>query len=121
MLFRSVPVIVVFPTPVPVASPFVGFVSLTPTTALLPEVQFTSFVQSCVVPSLKLQVADSCTVVPLGRMEVGGVTTIDAKVAGVTVTVAEPWTPLKVAKAVVFPTATPLTSPLVRRVSCLLG
>ena len=62
----------------------------TMTIALPTEDQAASLVQSCVLLSLKVQVAVSCTVVPLAIEGLGGVTTIEDKVAAVTVTVAEP-------------------------------
>jgi hypothetical protein len=54
-------------------------------------VQPTWFVQIWVLRSLKLQVAVSCTVVPLAIEESGGVIVIEVRIAEVTVTVAEPW------------------------------
>jgi hypothetical protein len=64
-----------------------------------------------------MQVAVSCSVVPLAMVEIGGVTAIDVKVASVTVIVAEPWTPLSVAKMAPDATPTPVTRPLVGGVS----
>src|SRR5215471_6245610 len=106
------PEMVVFPTATPVTSPLVGEVSLTDAIPPLPEVQLTRLVQVSVVPSLKLQVAVSCSVVPLA-LEGSGVIVIEVRVAALTVTVVEPWMPLKVAVIGVLPTLTPVTSPIV--------
>ena len=62
------------------------------------------------VPLLKFPVAVSCFWVPLGIEESGGVIVIEVKVSGVTVSVAEPWTPAKVQETEVLPTPVPVIS-----------
>jgi hypothetical protein len=69
-------------------------------------------VQFSVVPSAKLQVAISCSVVPLA-IDGSGVIVIELKVAEVTMTVVEPWMPLRLAVIGVFPAVTPDKSPWV--------
>ena len=63
------------------------------------------------VLSLNLQVAVNCTVVPLVIDEVAGVTTIEVRVASVTVTVVEPETLSCIAVTVAVPTALPVSKP----------
>ena len=60
------------------------------------------------LPLLKLPVAVSCSWVPFGIEEPGGVIVIEVKVSGVTVSVAEPWTPAKVQETEVLPTPVPV-------------
>jgi hypothetical protein len=104
-------VIEMLPTPMPVTTPSGSGMSLTWAIVSSAEVQLTSVVRSWVVPSLKLPVAVSCTVVPLAIEGSGGVTIIEVSVAALTVTVVEPSIPLRAAAIEVFPTPTPVTSP----------
>src|SRR5262249_46630608 len=104
---------VVLPTPTPVTSPLVGCELLTVAIPLLLELQFTTVVQSAVVPSLRLQVAVNWCVVPLAIVPTGTVMVIQLTVAAVTVTEVEPAMPLRVAVIGVFPILTPVTSPKV--------
>jgi hypothetical protein len=84
-----VAVIVALPTPIALTRPSL----LTVVIAFEDEVQIAKAVRSWVVPSEKLPVAVTCTVVPLAIEEPGGVTVIDVSVAAVTVTVVAPDTP----------------------------
>jgi hypothetical protein len=68
-------------------------------------------VKSCVVPSEKVPVAVSCTVVSLASEGFTGVITIEARTAGVTVTVVDPETPALVAVMVAVPTLIVVTEP----------
>jgi hypothetical protein len=111
-----VAVIETLPTATPNTSPGLGPPVLS--TVAVPsadDVQLTSVVRSSVLPSLKSPVAVSCPVVPLAIVAVGTggvvVTVIESRVAAMTVTGAEPDTPLRVALIETFPTATPNTSP----------
>ena len=78
---------------------------------MFPEVQLADVVRSWVLPSEKVPVAVSCTVVPLAIGGFGGVIVIDVSVAGVTVTVVVPDTPARPAVIVAPPTPLPVTRP----------
>ena len=67
------------------------------------ELQVTLFVITCVVPSLKVAMAVQSTKVFGASSAVAGVREIDATVAGVTLSGAEPETPLKVATMLAVP------------------
>ena len=106
-------VIEVDPRPTPVTNP--SNPGILPTCAIVvsAEVKCAGSVQSWVVPSLKPQVAVSCTVVPLAIEGLAGVTVIEVKVAEVIVTVVEPAMPLRNAVIVVPATVKPVTRPWV--------
>ena len=61
------------------------------------------------MPSEKFPVAISCSLVPLGIEELGGVIVIEVRVTGSTATVVDPDTPSKVAVMVALPAAPPVT------------
>jgi hypothetical protein len=75
--------------------------------------QLNVFVRSSIVPSENIPVAVSCSLKPLAKEGFAGVIRSEVSIAAVTVTVVEPWTPPRVAVIGVFPTFTPVTSPLV--------
>jgi hypothetical protein len=104
-----VAVMVALPTPVPVTRP----VGETCPTVRGAEVQLTDCVRSCVVPSVKVPVTVSCTVVPLAIEGLMGAIAMETSVACVTVTVVEPAIPLRVAVTGVFPALRPVTTPCV--------
>ena len=104
-------VMVAVPTAAPVTSPLVGDVLLTVATPL--EAQVASLVQSWVVPSLRLQVAVSWTVVPLAIVATGTVMVMELTVAGAHGDLVDPAMPLRVAVRGVFATPAPVTSPRV--------
>src|SRR5215468_3195643 len=79
--------------------------------AVLEEAQVTWVVRSWVVPSVKMPVALKARVSGTGRLGLGGVTWIVARVAGVTVRVAGPLTAPSVAEMVVVPTARVVAKP----------
>ena len=101
----------VLPTYSPLTSPSLPDTLLTCAIELLAEVQLTSVVQSSLVPSLKLQVALSCTVVPLANGWVG-VSAIEVKLGAVTVTSVGPPTLPNVAVSVATPGPTENSRPL---------
>lgn len=92
-------VIVVAPVPALVATPCLPITA----TLAFKEVQFTCFVRSCMVLSLKLPVAVNDADAPKTMEEFAGVTAIEMRVAFVTVKFAEPKTEPKMAMIVVVP------------------
>src|SRR6266542_1837979 len=108
----KVAVIVVVPAATDVARPCDPPALLIVATAVLDELQVTTWVvRSCVVLSLKVPVAVNCWVNPSGRPGLVGVTAIVDRVAAVTVSVVLPETPPKVAVIVVVPAATDVARP----------
>jgi hypothetical protein len=107
-----VAVMEVLPIAKPVTSPLVPETLLTCATVLSPDVQLTCVVRFAVLPSLKVPVAVSCTVVPFAIEEVVGVTAIEDTVAAVTLTVVDPEIEPCVAVTSVLPIFTPVAKPL---------
>lgn len=98
------------PCAIAAAKPWVGTALLIVATAVVPELQVTDAVMSCVLLSLKVPVALNCSVVPAATDGVAGVTTMETSVA-FTVSVAVPLTLPEVAVIVVEPAALALTMP----------
>ena len=103
----KVAVIVAVPTDRPVAIPG----ETTVATAMVPELQVTRLLMSTLVPSEYAPVATKRCVRPMGTVAVNGVTTIELSVAAVTVRMAEPDLPLKVAVIVAVPMDRPVAIP----------
>lgn len=80
----------------------------TAATDVFEELQVTSFVITCVVPSLSVAVAIQSTKELGANSAVAGVTEIEDTVAAVTVSGADPETPLKVAMMLAVPGLTPV-------------
>jgi hypothetical protein len=78
--------------------------------------QATVAVKFCVLPSLKTPVAVSPDVKPKAKLNDDGVTVIEVRIAGLTVTLADPDTPFSVAEIVVLPAAKPVNCPAVPKV-----
>ncbi len=72
---------------------------------------------SSVDESLKVPVAVNCLVVPTAMLEPAGVTTIETRVAAVTVRDAVPLTEPEAAVIVTVPVPTPVASPLTSTVA----
>ena len=108
-----VAVMVVVPAATAVSRPL----PLTVATDGLDEVQVTCVDISRLVPSEYEPVAANCWVLPAGALGVSGVTDTEDKVAAVTVRVAVPVLPLKVAVMVAVPAATPVARPLLLTVA----
>jgi hypothetical protein len=109
----KVAVMVAEPAATPVARPLV----LTVAVDVLDEVQVTFVVIFWVEESEYVPVAVNCWVSPAGTLAVAGVTPMEDRVAAVTVRVAVPDLPLKVAVMVAEPAATPVARPLVLTVA----
>lgn len=83
-------------------------------TAVLEELHVTEFVRTCVLPSLKVPVAVTCSLEPIFNEPDGSLTAIDCRVAEVTVsTTVFDTIPLWVALTFVVPPVRPLASPAV--------
>ena len=106
-LAPRVAVIVAVPTDRPVATPGDTIVA----TAMVPELHVTRLLILTLVPSEYAPVATKVCVRPIGVVAVKGVTTIELKVAAVTVKVAEPELLPKVAVMTDVPTVTPRARP----------
>jgi len=100
---------VVDPLPTAVARPAVLIVA----TVTAEELHVAVLVRFCVVPSLKVPVAVNCCVPPFGTDGFAGVTAIDTRVAGVTVSVVLPLTPPELAWMVVEPVPAAVAKPAV--------
>jgi hypothetical protein len=101
--------IVVLPTPAPVASP----VALIVATVVDDEPHVAVFVRFCALPSLKVPVAVNCCVAPFAIDGAAGVTVIDCSVAAVPVSVAVfEVTPFIVAVMLVEPMPVTVASPV---------
>ena len=98
----SVAVIVDVPAATPVARPAAVMVA----TEVVAEAQVTWLVRSSVELSENVPVAVNCSVSPLGMLGLAGVTAIDCRTAGVTVSTVEPVMPPSVAVIVDVPVAT---------------
>jgi hypothetical protein len=104
----NVAVIVVVPIVLPVATPLRVAIDAIPDD----ELQLTTLLMSCDVPSSNLPSAVNCCCVPTSIEAVAGVTVIESSVALVTVNVADPETPLMLALIVAEPAATAFASPI---------
>ena len=102
-------VIVAFPGETPPTLPVLS----TAATDESEELQVTSFVITCVVPSLRVAVAVQSTKVFGASSAVAGVTEIDDIVADVTLSGVEPVTALKVAEMLAVPGLTPVAMSVV--------
>jgi hypothetical protein len=97
----------VLPIVTPVARP-----ALMVATAVLVEVQVAVLVRFCVLPSVYVPIAVNCCVAPCTTKEFVGVTAIESKAAGATVSAAVPLIELlALAAIVVLPGATPVATP----------
>jgi hypothetical protein len=88
-MLAEVAVTVAEPIPVAIASPNVPF-ALIATSDGLPDVHCTDAVRFCVLPSVKVPVTASCTLVPSANDALAGDTASDASAAELTVKVALP-------------------------------
>lgn len=95
-----------------VARPILPAVLLTVATPVVADVQLTWEVKSWVVLSENVPVAMRRTVVPFAMDGDAGVTAMDARLAAVTIRVAEPLMPLLVAVIVELPALTPVATPV---------
>ena len=87
--------------------------TLTVATGAFEEVQVAEMVRFCVLPSVNVPVAVSCSVKPITSEVLGAVTVIDCSVAAVTVSTSVfEVTPLWVAVMLVEPTPVPVARPL---------
>jgi hypothetical protein len=115
----QVAVIVALPVPTLLTSPLL----LTVAAAEFEEIQVRSALRSCVEASEKVPVAVNCWLVPGAMLGVGGVSAIDMRVAGVTVTLkvaeAEPQTlaTAQIPLIVAVPVPTALILPLLLTVA----
>ena len=103
----KVAVMVLLPVATLVASPC----ALMLATAEEDELQSTDAVRSSVLESLNVPMAVNCFVVLTAMLPLAGVTTIETKVAAVTVSEAVPLTDPEVAVIVVVPVPTPAATP----------
>jgi hypothetical protein len=103
----SVALIVLVPTPTPVARP----VALIVAVVVVPDAHVTDPVRFCVLLSLYVPVAVNCCVAPLVIDGFVGVTAIDCNVAAVTVNTVDPTTDPNVALIELVPTPTPVARP----------
>ena len=102
----SAAVMLLVPTPAPVARPVVVIVAV----VVVAEFHVTVLVITCVELSLYVPVATNCCVAPFAIDGLTGVTAIDCSVAAVTVsTSAGEVTPLSAAVMLLVPTPTPLS------------
>jgi hypothetical protein len=100
--------IVLVPTPAPVAKPVLVIVAV----AGVPDDQVTDVVRFCVLLSLNVPVAVNCCVRPFAIDGFAGVTAIDCSVAAVTVSTVDPLTEPDVALMVLVPTPAPVANPV---------
>ena len=112
----SVAVIVVAPVASVEARPVVEIVAA----AVFDDAQMTEPVRFCVVPSVKVPVAVNCWVSPLARLELAGVTAMEATTAGVTVSVVVPLTLPSVAMMVEEPVVSVEARPLLEIVTTVV-
>lgn len=104
----DVALIVAVPCATPVASPALFTVA----TAFDDEAHCTLLVKFCLLPLLYVPVAVYCSVFPAATDAVAGVTAIDVRTGGVTVSVAVPLIFPEVAVIVAVPCATPVAKPV---------
>src|SRR5579871_4483423 len=107
LIAPDVALIVLVPTPTPVANPPVVIVAV----EVVPDAHVTDPVRFCVLLSLNVPVAVNCCVAPLPIDGFAGVTAIDFSVAAVTVNVVDPLIAPDVALIVLVPTPTPVANP----------
>jgi hypothetical protein len=75
------------------------------------ELQVTTAVRSCMLPSVYVPVAVNCWVAPSGTLGIAGVTVIETSEAEVAVTWVEPDMPPRVADTLAVPTPVAVTTP----------
>jgi hypothetical protein len=85
------------------------------------ELQSTTEVMFCILPSVNVPVAVNCCVAPRMMDGVCGLIAIDASVTGFTVSVAHPLTELALISIVVVPAASVLAKPAVLGVSLIVA
>jgi hypothetical protein len=112
----EVALIVLVPTPAPVARPPVVMVAV----VVVAEAHVTDAVRFCVLLSLKVPVAVNCCVRPLVTVGFAGVTAIDCRVAAVTVRTVDPTIAPEVALIVLVPTPAPVARPPVVMVAVVV-
>jgi hypothetical protein len=100
-------VIVARPSPTLEARPEL----LTLATVAADEIQLAEFVKVCVLPSLKVPVAENCCVVSCGMLALGGATARETRTGGVTVKLDDPEILPDIAVIVVPPCATDEANP----------
>ena len=107
----SVAWIVVLPTALAVASPFPLSAFEIVATSSSEENHVTSVVRSRVELSVYVPVAPNCFCVPFAMLWLGGVTSMDTRIAAVTVSLVCPEIESEVARIVVSPTPIPVACP----------
>lgn len=117
----EVAVIVLVPTAMAVARPFEPVALLIVATVVVFELQVTVVVMSWVEVSEYVPVAVNCWCAPTIMLGLTGVTAMETRVAGVTVSVVEPETPATVAAIVVVPGARVVASPTLLIVAKLVA
>src|SRR5580693_9535529 len=95
----DVALIVLVPTPAPVAKPPAVIVAI----EVVPDAHVTDVVRFCVLLSLNVPVAVNCCVKPFAIDGFTGVTAIDTRAAGAAVSVVEPTTAPSVAAMLLVP------------------
>jgi hypothetical protein len=105
--------IVVVPVATVVARPLGAMVAV----AVLDDAQVAVAVRSCVEPSVSVPVAVNCCVSPLDTLGLPGVTAMEARTAGLTVSVVLPVMLPAVAEIVVEPAASVVARPLAAMVA----
>jgi hypothetical protein len=76
------------------------------------DIHATDAVRFCVLPLLNVPVAVNCCVVPSGMEGLWGATASETRMAGVTVTTADPETAPEDAETVPWPTAVAVAKPM---------
>jgi hypothetical protein len=89
------------------------------TTEVVAELHCTVSVTFCVLPSVKVPVAENCMVVPRGIVGIAGVMAMLTSVAGFTVSAVEPMTDPSAAVTLVLPTAALAATPCAFTVAML--
>jgi hypothetical protein len=107
----AVAVILAVPVSPLLANPWLPLLLLMVATEVVSELHCTVAVMFCVLPSVKVPVAENGTVVPSGIVGIAGVMAIVTNVAGFTVSVVVPEIDPKIAVTLVPPTATLAASP----------
>jgi hypothetical protein len=111
--------IVAVPGPMLLTKPCVGAALLMVATAGVVELHCTVLVMFCVLPSEKVPVAVNCSVVPDAMVGIAGVSAIETRAEGVTVSVVEPLMLLDAAVTGVLPKATLAATPWLLTVAML--
>jgi hypothetical protein len=104
------------PVPTPVARPPAATLAI----ELFEEAHVTLEVRFCVLELLYVPMAVNCWVVPLGIEGLVGVTAMDTRVGGVTVSVVDPLIPPNAALMPDVPAVTPVARPLGAMVATLV-